>query len=65
MTRLVVVLYATMAVWLVIAAARRIALELQNGATPDWSPFVSGAIGILAILALIPAWDELHHKDNP
>jgi hypothetical protein len=64
MTRLIVVIYALMSGWLIIAAGRRIALELSHGATLDWSPFVSGTIGILAILALVTAWDELRDKSN-
>lgn len=52
------VAYVLMAGWLIIAAGRRIALQLWDGATVDWSPFVSGGIGLAALLLLLPALDE-------
>jgi hypothetical protein len=54
--------YALMAGWLVIASARRIALTLNTGDAIDPVTFISGAIGLLALLLLIPAWDEHHQR---
>lgn len=58
MRPLLAVLYLLMAVWLVVAAARRIALLIAEGAPMDWSPFVSGGIGLVALLLVLPALDE-------
>lgn len=60
MSRILKVVYATMAIWLVLAAGRRIALFLEAGQELDWSPFVSGTIGAIALLLLILSAGERH-----
>lgn len=59
---LLTVLYALMAIWLLVAGARRIFLFLWAGQAVDWSPIVSSIIGGLALLALIPAVDDWTHR---
>ena len=54
----IVVVYAAMAAWLLISSAARIAIQLQSGISIDALPFVSGAIGILAIVILVPAYED-------
>ena len=58
MKRLLFVAYTLMAVWLLIAAARRITLQIADGLPLDWSPFVSGGIGAVSLLLLLPAIDD-------
>lgn len=58
MRPLLFVTYALMAVWLLIAGARRIAIELSAGADLDWAAFASGLIGGTALLLLLPALDD-------
>lgn len=54
----IVVVYAAMAVWLLISSAARIAIQLRSGIAVDVLPFVSGGIGILAIVLLVPAYED-------
>jgi hypothetical protein len=56
------VAYIAMAVWLLIAAALRIALQLGSGIPLDPLPFVSGALGLLALLALVPGYEEWRER---
>lgn len=58
MRPLLFIAYVLMAGWLIIAGGRRIALQLMVGIDLDWSPFVSSAIGVVALLLLLPAIDE-------
>lgn len=54
----IVVVYAAMAIWLLISSAARIAIQLRSGIAVDALPFVSGGIGILAIVLLVPAYED-------
>ena len=58
MRTVVLVLYLTMGVWLLVAAAIRVALQLAAGVSLDALPFVSGGIALVALLALIPTYDD-------
>ena len=54
----IVLVYVVMALWLLISAATRIAIQLSSGVSLDALPFISGALGILAILLLLPAYED-------
>jgi hypothetical protein len=54
----IVLVYVVMAAWLLISAATRIAIQLSSGAALDALPFISGALGILAIVLLLPAYED-------
>ncbi len=48
------VVYAVMAVWLVIASILRVVLSLRSGVPIDVLPAVTGGLGLVALLLLIP-----------
>ena len=54
----IVIVYVVMAFWLLVSAATRIALQLASGIALDALPFISGALGIVAILLLLPAYED-------
>jgi hypothetical protein len=58
-----VVAYIVMAVWLLVAAGLRIALLLAAGLAMDPLPFISGGIGLLALIVLAPAYEERRQRD--
>lgn len=47
--------YVVMALWLLVAAVLRLVLSLRSGVPVDGLPFVTGALGLLALVILIPA----------
>jgi hypothetical protein len=65
MTNLTFALYALMAIWLLLAAGRRIALTLATGNPIDPITFISAALGAIALIAAYPAWDHHHHRKKP
>jgi hypothetical protein len=48
------IVYAVMAVWLVIASVLRVVLSLRSGVPIDVLPAVTGGLGLVALLLLIP-----------
>jgi hypothetical protein len=46
--------YAVMAGWLLLAAVLRILLLLRSGAALDPLPFISGGMGLAALIVLLP-----------
>lgn len=56
--------YVVMAGWLVLAAARRIAITLMAGASVDPVTVISGALGGIALLLLLPAIDEWSNRHD-
>jgi hypothetical protein len=58
------VIYVAMAAWLLLAAAARIAIQLAAGQNLDALPFVSGAIGLLGLVLLLPAWDDRRKRER-
>ena len=58
------VVYIAMALWLLFAAAARIALQLAAGQSLDALPFVGGAIGLIALVLLLPAWEDRRRRDR-
>jgi hypothetical protein len=58
------VVYIAMALWLLIAAAARIAIQLAAGQPLDALPFIGGAIGLFALVLLLPAWDDRRKGDR-
>ena len=58
----IIVLYVAMAVWLLIAAVTRIYLQLSAGTALDALPFISGGLGILAIVLLLPAFEDWRQR---
>lgn len=57
-------LYVLMAVWLLIASALRIWLQLADGDNLDALPFVGAGIGVLSLVVLAPAWDEWRSRNE-
>jgi len=51
-------MYVIMAVWLLLAAVARIALQVAGGLDLDPLPFITGGIGLLGLLALVPAREQ-------
>lgn len=54
MKPVLLVVYATMALWMIAVAMLRVALSLANGVPIDALPAITGGIGLLALLILIP-----------
>ncbi len=60
----IVVVYVAMAVWLVFAAFARIAIQLAEGQDLDALPFIGGGIGLLAIVLLLPAYEDRRKRNR-
>lgn len=58
----ILIVYIVMAGWLMLASVARIAIQLSSGQDLDPLPFVGGALGLLALLLLLPAWED---RNNP
>jgi hypothetical protein len=58
----IVLLYVVMAVWLMLAGAARIAIQLASGQHLDPLPFLGAGLGLLALVLLLPAWED---RRNP
>ncbi|MBW4040715.1 MAG: hypothetical protein HIU86_01110 [Acidobacteria bacterium] len=58
------VVSVAMAVWLLFAAAARIAIRLAGGQDLDALPFIGGAIGLLGLVLLLPAWEDRRKRDQ-
>lgn len=56
------IVYVAMAVWLLLGAALRIALQLSAGSAIDPLPIVSGGLGLVALLLLLPAYDDWRNR---
>lgn len=56
------VVYVTMAAWLLIASALRIAIQLGSGLPLDPLPFIGGGLGLLALVALVPGYEEWRER---
>jgi hypothetical protein len=59
-----IVVYVAMALWLVLAAFARIAIQLAAGQDLDPLPFVGGAIGLVALVLLLPAWEDRRSRNR-
>ncbi|RIX30477.1 hypothetical protein D1781_03345 [Amnibacterium setariae] len=58
--------YVLMSVWLLVSAALRIDIQLSSGLPLDPLPFISGGIGLLALVLLLPTLDEWRNaRQNP
>jgi hypothetical protein len=55
---ILVVVYILMSLWLMIAAVTRIALQLAAGQDLDALPFISGGIGLVGLVLLLPAYED-------
>jgi hypothetical protein len=58
MRSLLLVVYVLMAFWLLIAAGARIAIQLGAGQDLDALPFISGGIGLVGLVLLLPAYED-------
>jgi uncharacterized membrane protein HdeD (DUF308 family) len=58
----ILLLYVVMAGWLMLAGVARIAIQLSSGQNLDALPFVGGGIGLLALVLLLPAWDDRRNR---
>ena len=58
----IVFVYVAMALWLLMAGAARIAIQLSAGTDLDALPFVGGGIGLLALVLLLPAYEDLRGR---
>jgi hypothetical protein len=50
--------YVAMALWLMISAGARIAIQLAGGLDLDALPFVSGGLGLIGLVLLLPAYED-------
>jgi uncharacterized membrane protein HdeD (DUF308 family) len=50
----ILLVYVVMAVWLVLAAAGRLVLQQLNDQPGDPLPLITGALGIVALLLMVP-----------
>ena len=55
---MIIIVYTVMAVWLLLASAVRIALQLGAGSPLDPLPFIGGSLGLVALVLLLPAYDD-------
>jgi uncharacterized membrane protein HdeD (DUF308 family) len=58
------VIYIAMAIWLLLAGAVRIAIQLAAGQNLDALPFIGGGIGLVALVLLLPAWEDRRKRDQ-
>jgi hypothetical protein len=58
------IVYIAMAVWLLFAAAARIAIQLAAGQDLDALPFIGGAIGLVALVLLLPAYEDRRKRSR-
>lgn len=58
----ILIVYIVMAGWLMLASVARIAIQLSSGQNLDPLPFIGGALGLLALLLLLPAWEDRDHS---
>ena len=56
------IVYVAMAVWLLLGSALRISLLLGAGSAIDALPIVSGGLGLVALLLLLPAYDDWRNR---
>lgn len=50
--------YIVMALWLLISAGARIAIQLASGQDLDALPFISGGLGLIGLVLLLPAYED-------
>jgi hypothetical protein len=55
MRPVILTMYVVMALWLFLVSVLRLALSAGSGVPVDGLPFVTGGLGLLALLILIPA----------
>jgi hypothetical protein len=53
-----VFVYIAMALWLMISAGARIAIQLASGLDLDALPFISGSLGLVGLVLLLPAYED-------
>jgi hypothetical protein len=51
----ILLMYVVMALWLFVVSILRVALSVASGVALDVLPFVTGGIGLVALLIVIPA----------
>jgi hypothetical protein len=55
MRPVILTMYVVMALWLFVVSVLRLVLSAGSGVPVDGLPFVTGGLGLLALLLLIPA----------
>ncbi|MGN6445858.1 hypothetical protein [Amnibacterium sp.] len=54
----ITVVYVAMAVYLLLGGAGRIVIQLSAGQDLDAIPFIGGAMGLVALVLLLPAYED-------
>ncbi len=55
MRPVILTMYVVMALWLFVVSVLRVVLSAGSGVPVDGLPFVTGGLGLFALLILIPA----------
>ena len=55
MRPVILTMYVVMALWLLVVSVLRLVLSLGAGVPVDGLPFVTGGLGLFALVMLIPA----------
>jgi hypothetical protein len=56
--------YVAMAIWLLFAAVARISIQLAAGQDLDALPFIGGGIGLVALVLLLPAYEDRKRRER-
>lgn len=58
MRAMITFFYVVMGAWLIFASGARIAIQLSAGQSLDALPFIGGVIGLIALVLLVPAYED-------
>lgn len=58
MRAMITFFYVVMGAWLIFASGARIAIHLSAGQSLDALPFIGGVIGLIALVMLVPAYED-------
>jgi hypothetical protein len=60
----IVFVYVVMTLWLMISAVARIAIQLAAGQDLDPLPFISGGLGLVGLILLLPAYEDWRSRSR-